>query len=220
MSRLSHFPATLADTVIESERGFVLDLQNAQHVSFQVNATIVTTVANLDSATDVNSTTDTFTKTSHGYFTGLKGEFTTSDTLPTGISAATPYYIIVTGVNTFQIATSLSNALALVPLDFTSDGVGIQTFTPTAVSGASYKLQKSNDFTDGLSPSVNSGGVALFTGNWVDAVGSETYTAVSNSITATASSFASLHHAPYKYVRSLFSITTGSLKIKVIGQTK
>ncbi len=47
--------------------------------------------------------------------------------LPTGTAADTPYWIIELTDDTFQIAASLADALALTPVNFTTDGTGIHT---------------------------------------------------------------------------------------------
>jgi hypothetical protein len=96
------------------------------------------------SATDVNTTTDAFTETAHGYTTGVLGQFTTSVALPAGLAAVTDYYAIVVDANTFKFATSLANALAGTAINITTTGTGNQTFTPTALAGGFIKLQKSN----------------------------------------------------------------------------
>lgn len=57
---------------------------------------------------------DVFTVTAHGLATG-DGPFefvAGSGALPTGISAATPYWVIVLTADTFNVATSKANALA------------------------------------------------------------------------------------------------------------
>src|SRR5262245_47554038 len=58
--------------------------------------------------------TETFTKTNHGLQTG-DGPVQVSNAgggLPAGLTAATDYWVIRTGANTFKLATSLANALA------------------------------------------------------------------------------------------------------------
>ena len=95
------------------------------------------------SATDVDTATDYITEVAHGFLTGLIGQMTTSATLPTGLSLATDYFIIEIDDDTYQLASSLANALAGTAVDITAIGSGDQTFTPTALAGASIKLQGS-----------------------------------------------------------------------------
>lgn len=75
--------------------------------------------------------TDLLTISSHGYFTGLKLQVSTTTTLPGGLSASTDYYVIYVSANTFKLATSLANALAGTYIDITSAGTGTHTATPS-----------------------------------------------------------------------------------------
>jgi len=69
-----------------------------------------------------------FTSVAHGLLTGQGPiRLTTSNTLPAGTASATDYWIISTGNDTFQLATSKRNAEAGTALAITSDGVGNQT---------------------------------------------------------------------------------------------
>jgi hypothetical protein len=65
--------------------------------------------------------------------------------LPTGISAATDYFVVPVTNATYKVATSLANALAGTCVDYTDTGTGNQTATPVALAGASIYLQGSND---------------------------------------------------------------------------
>jgi hypothetical protein len=222
MTTANQAPQTVADTVIESAASYIISNPGSLYLSFQVNATVNGTAKVMASATDINITTDTFTSTAHGYYTGLKGRFTTSSALPTGLALATDYYIIVTGVNTFQVAASMANALAAVPVavDITAIGTGNQTFTPVAISGVSYKLQKANDFVDNPGQTANKGGTAINAGNWIDCVSGESAAAsVSANITVTASSMVDTWSVTAASYRVLFAIAAGSVKIKVIGHS-
>jgi len=114
-------------------------------LAIQANYTVLSLVAKGFDAGDVNIFTDQLTVTAHGYSTGVKGQFTTTGTLPGGISAATDYWIIKVDDDTFSIATSLANAEAGTVELINSTGSGTHTFTPTAFGGAVLKLQSSND---------------------------------------------------------------------------
>lgn len=98
---------------------------------------------------DVTVGSDSITKNSHGYLTGLKVALTTSGVLPGGLSAGN-YYIIKVDANTIKLATSQALAVAGTAVDITSAaGGGTHTMTPAALSGT-IKLQASNDIaTDG-----------------------------------------------------------------------
>ena len=81
-------------------------------------------------ASDVNTTTDAISSTSHNYYTGLVGQFTTTNTLPSGLSLLTDYYIIASTTNTFSVASSKANADSGTVINLTTQGVGDHTFTP------------------------------------------------------------------------------------------
>jgi len=90
--------------------------------------------------------TDVITTAAHGMTTGQKLALTiNSGSLPTGLSAS-DYYAIVTGTTTFQLASSLANAIAGTAVDFTDygDAGKTATFTPATLSIVPV-LWKSND---------------------------------------------------------------------------
>lgn len=99
----------------------------------------------------INITDNTLTTAGAVLWTGVKGQFTTSGSLPTGISAATNYWIILSDLTTgtYKVATSLSNALAGTAVDITNAGSGNQTFTPTSISGGYINFQKTNVINTG-----------------------------------------------------------------------
>jgi hypothetical protein len=138
---------------------------------------------------------DICTKTAHGFLTGLKVRVSNSGgALPTGLLAATDYFVIYLGENTFKLATTEANARAGTAIDITGAGTGTQTVTPTALAGASVKLQVSNDAV-----------------SWQDLSGS------SNNITVTANFMLNVVDPMYKWVRVVYTLTAGQLS--VINQT-
>ena len=72
--------------------------------------------------TDICAATDTIMT-----FTGTKVRFTTTDTLPAGLSVDTDYYLIFQSATTFKVATSLANAFAGTAVDITDTGAGTHT---------------------------------------------------------------------------------------------
>ncbi len=77
--------------------------------------------------------------------TGDRGQMTTTDTLPTGLSLATDYFVIVAerrdsraalpalpDAAAIKFATTYANALAGTQIDLTDQGVGTHTFTKKA----------------------------------------------------------------------------------------
>lgn len=144
-------------------------------------------------SSELELTDDEATIPSHGLTTGLKGQLTTTGTLPTGLSGGTDYYIIVVDANTVKFASSLANALAGTDIDITGEGDGRHTFTPTSLAGATVTLQKSNDYDP-----ITGGG------NF-DAVASAT------SITADGNVWFEIDKPKYKYARLSYTLTAGRL---------
>jgi hypothetical protein len=58
-----------------------------------------------------------------------KVRFTTSGTLPTGLSLATDYWLVRVSATTARVATSLANAIAGTVIAFTDAGTGTHTLT-------------------------------------------------------------------------------------------
>lgn len=76
-----------------------------------------------------DSTTEQALATAHGLNTG-DGPIQVSNSggaLPTGLSAATNYWVIKVDANHLKFATNLSNALAGTAIDLTTNGTGTQT---------------------------------------------------------------------------------------------
>lgn len=124
--------------------GRVFDLQPVERYSIFGKLDVDTPAAHSFEEADVSAAADTITEAAHGLTTGLKGQFTTTTTLPAGLSLATDYFIVVVDANTYKVATSLANALAGTVVNITDDGTGTHTFTPTALAGGFIKVQKSN----------------------------------------------------------------------------
>lgn len=140
-------------------------------------------------ASTVELTDNEITITAHGLTTGLKGQLTTTDTLPAGLSTGTDYYVIVVDDDTIQLASSLANALAGTDIDITDQGTdgATHTFTATSLAGATVALQKSNDGTN------------------FDTIGSAT------SITVDGNVWFSATDVNYRYARLQYTLTAGRL---------
>lgn len=146
---------------------------------------------------------DICTKVAHLFLTGLKVQVSNSGgALPTGLSAATDYFVIKIDADTFYLATSLVNALAGTRIDITGAGTGTQTVTPTALAGASVKLQGCLD--DAISAS------SVFTDVPIFASGD---TSKSQAITATANLSISDIDPSYCWVRAYYTLTAGQLSV-------
>ncbi len=75
-----------------------------------------------------NAGTDVITYT-NDFTTFTKVRFTTTGTLPAGLSLATDYYLIRTGATTATVAASLTLAVAGTFIDITDAGTGTHTLT-------------------------------------------------------------------------------------------
>lgn len=72
-----------------------------------------------------NASTDVLTLTAHGLVVGMTVQFTTSGTLPAGLSLATNYYVISDGLtaNTFKVSLTPNGTT----VDITTTGTGTHT---------------------------------------------------------------------------------------------
>jgi len=71
-------------------------------------------------ASDINTTTDTITKTAHGLSNGTVVHLSSSTTMPTGLATRTKYYLVGATTNTFQLSTTLGGSA----VDITGLGSG------------------------------------------------------------------------------------------------
>ncbi len=162
-------------------------------ISVQVNYSNAAPSAKAFAFSDVDVAANTITEASHGYKTGLKGQLTTSGGLPTGLSAATDYFVIYIDANTYKLASSLANAEAGTAVDITAQGTGNHTFTPTAATGNVLKLQASNDDT-----------------NYKDISG-KTVTIGTSSGTE----LWELGEVSYRYLRALYTPSAGQIRVEI-----
>lgn len=134
--------STLQATAVTSA---ALDIRHMLGYSAYIAWTDTTPSAVEFEDSDVATGTEYITDVGHGLFTGLKGQLTTTGTLPTGLATSTDYWVIKIDDDTFQLASSLANAQAGTAVDITAaSGGGTHTFTPTAIAGT-IKLQYSID---------------------------------------------------------------------------
>ncbi len=86
-------------------------------------------------STDVNIGTEQVTVTANSeLITGRKVQLTTTGALPTGLSLATDYYLIVVDSTHVQFATTLANAVAGTAINLTAVGSGTNTGTHTGTA--------------------------------------------------------------------------------------
>lgn len=131
--------------VITTSNSDAIDLDNVKSLSIQCVVDVDVPAAVVVAAGSVDTTDDEFASTAHDYTTGLKVQVSTSNTIPTGLSLVTDYFVIVTDADNFKFATSLANAQAGTAVNITTQGVGNHTVTPQALAGASVVMQMSNE---------------------------------------------------------------------------
>lgn len=100
---------------------------------------------------DVDVGADTITITDHDFYTGLEVQFSSSGSLPTGITGSTNYYIIYVDANTVQIASSFANAIAGTQIDITGAGSGTHTIEieDSNIKFTAKNVGATTDITDG-----------------------------------------------------------------------
>jgi len=101
----------------------------AYSVDYYSTGTFTTTIA----------TPGVMTKTAHGFISGQKCQLSTTGALPTGLSAATTYYIHKINADTFHLCTSLANVAAGTYIATSGSQSGTHTITSGAVTLAISK---------------------------------------------------------------------------------
>lgn len=92
-----------------------------------------------DDVDTVDYTNNELDLASHAYATGDGPvQLTTTDTLPTGLSLLTDYYVIVVNSGTIKLATSFALALAGTAVEFDDAGTG--THTISDVDGETQRM--------------------------------------------------------------------------------
>ncbi len=81
------------------------------------------------SPSNVNTSTNQITLTGHGFVSGELVRFTTSGTLPSGISLATDYWTIVDDANTIRFAPTQSTSYDRSAISLSTQGSGVHTIT-------------------------------------------------------------------------------------------
>ena len=172
-----------------------VELGQGQNVGVVAVITVTTPSAGNFTA---DATSDVCTKATHGFKTGLKVQVSNSGgALPTGLSAATDYFVIYVSASTFQLATSLVNAQAGTAINITTNGTGTQTVTPTAIAGGNVKLQVSMDDSSYADIPIQATGDAT----------------KSSTITATGNIHLRADNVQGRYVRCAYTLTAGQISV-------
>lgn len=125
-----------------------------------------------------SSTTEELTVTAHGLATG-DGPLQVSNSggaLPSPLVAATNYYAIVTGSNTFKLATSRLNALNGIAIDLTTNGTGTNSIVGVSATRAGNGTITGDLDATRFLPLLNAGYPAS-AADWVVETGAGAYAA-------------------------------------------
>ena len=114
--------AGLANQAISDELQLVYE--------YQLNSSNTAASAKTFATTDVNTTTDVITTTAHGFQDGTVLRFTTTTTLPAGISLLTDYIVEGATTNNYKIRKLTGEQLFI-----TSQGTGTHTATSQVAFG-------------------------------------------------------------------------------------
>ena len=190
---------TEAVSVAYSQAGSVYNIADSGCDSFSCIADIDvdTPAAIIVASAAITFATASWEKTAHGLTSGLKVQLTTSSALPSGLSLATDYFVIVVDANNFKLAVSLVNALAGTAVALANAGVGNQTVTPVALAGGTIKLEQANDLN----------------GPWV-ILGSAT------NVTADADVILSADRPTTRFIRVYLTLTAGNISanLQILGK--
>ncbi len=77
--------------------------------------------------------------TAHGLATGQRIQLTTTGALPTGLTAATSYYVVYVGDGSFSLATTLANAAAGTKITTSGSQSGTHTMTALTIAATLAK---------------------------------------------------------------------------------
>lgn len=74
------------------------------------------------------------TWTAHGFASGQRIQLSTTGALPTGLAAATTYWVTVVDANTFKLSSSLANAQSATFINTSGSQSGVQTGTNFSIT--------------------------------------------------------------------------------------
>ena len=204
----------LSESIGATTNSAVVNCETIKTLSVVANVDVNAPTSVVFAAAAVDATDDFVTKASHAMATGLKGQFTSSGTLPAGLSLLTDYYIIKLTSSTFAVAASLSDAQAGTRVALVDQGTGNHTFTPAALGGGVAKMQFSyGDIQNPNSPRDSS----LW--DWYD-VPTGAITNPSQNITADAVLYWEKIDVPWSYVRINFALTAGQYNPQCVATVK
>ena len=144
---MSSLKRLLLEDILVAEQAYsmsrIINLEYSNGFAL-VSKAIDTTPSNF-TFTPSDVTLSLIIKVAHGCLTALKVRFTTTGTLPGGISLNTDYYLIRQSADLFRVANSVENALAANFITLTNGGSGTHTVSITAATSPVITLEASID---------------------------------------------------------------------------
>lgn len=124
------YTMSLVGNVSSAGHTYSLGVRGQGVTATDIAVTVPLTDVTVDS---VANNSNTFTATAHGMTTG-DGPYRLATTggLPFDVAVDVNYWIIAPTADTFKLASSHANAIALTAIDITTDGTGVQTVLRTA----------------------------------------------------------------------------------------
>lgn len=137
---------TTADVAFTQDLYGVVAAPSVHNADDSGAGTITVVVTDAGVASEVDVEASTMTIPGHDFTTGLEVALTDTGTSPAPLTPD-DYFVIKVDDNTIQLAATLEDALEGVFIELEDQGSdeNVTTLTPAAISGASIKLQKSND---------------------------------------------------------------------------
>lgn len=120
----------------------------ARNLMFSMIPGVTTRTFTADASTDICTASGSLVTQAETDATTNYGiaavQFTTTGTLPAGLSLATTYFLIYVSDTTFKVATTVANALASTAIDITDAGSGVHTVTSLSVGTIKWIVRDKN----------------------------------------------------------------------------
>jgi hypothetical protein len=126
-------------SVASTQERLAIEDANAGDIAIETSSTTFNVAPS-----DVNTSTEEITISSHGLTTGDSLTYTQGTANIGGLATGNQYYAIVINTNTIKLAVSDANASAGTAIDLTSQGTGTQQFTTQGIA-VSYILENDLD---------------------------------------------------------------------------
>jgi len=141
--------SVLDNTIVTAAKDIRIPINPAKGTCIHIKHIDLTDIGRVVAADD---TTDELTITSGASNkhprTGLKVQFTTTDTLPDGLAVLTDYYCIYVSTTKCKVAATYQDALDGVAIDLLDAGDGVHTMTPVSDDTRNFALSFSCNGVD------------------------------------------------------------------------